>query len=1081
MVTSLNRFLADSKISAARSNLRVSLHRLSFSLRASRTRWIIRPQRMMSTRWILCWAVAFLAATTTGWTQKASNWRVYKSADGLPESHASSVTVSSRGTVWVKHLNSPLISSLDGYSVKTLPSPGIGANRFYESPGGQVWTIATNGLQLFMDDHWIQYPIPEIAAEFRDNIFNVFRPVPLCPVRQNRVLFLTSDALREFNIESTDRPITSVLLPVNRTHLQKFTSMVATRDGGLWLTAVKGLAKISGPLRSAKGSPEWREFPVSEAQSFQNLRDPVEDDVGGITALADSIDGSGSMLVRFDGTRWSVLAMHLKNVTHAWLGGDGTCWATTGRQLLEIKAGQTVTRVDEQISVQRIFDFAVEQNGVFWLATSDGLYRYAPLTWRSPAGDGNITSSVEAITEDQQGQLWVAASDAVYASINGQWKSYSYPDGVADIQPPMMLLTLPNGTVAIGLGDRLLQFNPAAQRFEITTHGAESHLKTLGALKDGRLVLQIPGGDGGALRYRLELYDGRDYTTFPYLVPELDLGNDLLFLFAAQNGNLWLCGNKGMACFDPNREKKWQLSSPPGEIVPENASCITDVGESHIWCGIQDRIWEYDGKSWHSIQAGFDHVNAMFKARDGSVWAASANGLHRFYQRTWAINNTDEGLPVSSILAVAQDSKGRLWAGTAHGLSLYHPEADPDSPRTSIHELSDSKASLPEGAFVTLSFSAEDRWKYTPRDELLFSYRINQKDWSPFQDERSAVFSDLPPGKHYFQVRSMDRNWNVDQEPARLEFVIALPWYKESRLLLIGSAGLALAIFFASLAINRHLRLVRSYAEIEAKVALRTKQLELANLELFHSQKMRALGTLAAGIAHDFNNILSIIKGSTQIIEDNLSNPEKITTRTGRIKTVVDQGTGIVNAMLGFSIGSEKNLAASDANTIVENTITLLGDRFRRDVAVEFMPARNLPKVSVSKDFVQQILLNLIFNAAEAMTEHKRIVLATATSRKPPPKLALAPAAASEYVIISVKDFGSGIAPEIMPRIFEPFFTTKAFSARRGTGLGLSMVYELAGKMNAGLAVESIVGKGSTFSLILPVRDLPMDAPGETK
>jgi signal transduction histidine kinase len=85
----------------------------------------------------------------------------------------------------------------------------------------------------------------------------------------------------------------------------------------------------------------------------------------------------------------------------------------------------------------------------------------------------------------------------------------------------------------------------------------------------------------------------------------------------------------------------------------------------------------------------------------------------------------------------------------------------------------------------------------------------------------------------------------------------------------------------------------------------------------------------------------------------------------------------------------------------------------------------------------------------------------------------LAPATAAAYVSISVQDFGSGIAPEIMPRIFEPFFTTKALSARRGTGLGLSMVYELAKKLAAGLAVQSGVDQGSTFTLILPVREVP--------
>ena len=93
--------------------------------------------------------------------------------------------------------------------------------------------------------------------------------------------------------------------------------------------------------------------------------------------------------------------------------------------------------------------------------------------------------------------------------------------------------------------------------------------------------------------------------------------------------------------------------------------------------------------------------------------------------------------------------------------------------------------------------------------------------------------------------------------------------------------------------------------------------------------------------------------------------------------------------------------------------------------------------------------------------------------------MVLHPPAVPQYVLISVKDFGSGIQPDIMPRIFEPFFTTKSLSARRGTGLGLSMVYELARQMEAGLAVESVVNQGSTFTLILPVRDLPVDA--ETK
>src|SRR5690349_8594202 len=103
---------------------------------------------MTAKRWILIFGAAFLAMTTPGQAQKASNWRFYKSADGLPESYVSSVTLGNHGNIWLKHLNSSLISCLNGYKIKTIPSPGVGANRFYESPGGQVWTVAAEGLQL---------------------------------------------------------------------------------------------------------------------------------------------------------------------------------------------------------------------------------------------------------------------------------------------------------------------------------------------------------------------------------------------------------------------------------------------------------------------------------------------------------------------------------------------------------------------------------------------------------------------------------------------------------------------------------------------------------------------------------------------------------------------------------------------------------------------------------------------------------------------------------------------------------------------------------------------------------------------
>src|SRR5687768_15002569 len=115
---------------------------------------------------------------------------------------------------------------------------------------------------------------------------------------------------------------------------------------------------------------------------------------------------------------------------------------------------------------------------------------------------------------------------------------------------------------------------------------------------------------------------------------------------------------------------------------------------------------------------------------------------------------------------------------------------------------------------------------------------------------------------------------------------------------------------------------------MEKIVAQRTRELERANRELLHSQKMRALGTMAAGIAHDFNNILSIIKGSAQIIENNVDDKEKIRTRVSRIQMVVEQGAIIVKALLGLGTQNEQELVDCDLRDLLHQTRKLLSDRF---------------------------------------------------------------------------------------------------------------------------------------------------------
>ncbi|MEY4918672.1 MAG: hypothetical protein RL616_2585, partial [Verrucomicrobiota bacterium] len=523
--------------------------------------------------------------------------------------------------------------------------------------------------------------------------------------------------------------------------------------------------------------------------------------------------------------------------------------------------------------------------------------------------------------------------------------------------------------------------------------------------------------------------------------PEIAAVADWKISFTTRANDVWLGGGNRVA---RRHRGQWSVFVSTNQLGPEAPVAFAETPDGRVWCATPESIWQFDGRNWLATRAGLEQVRALLAARDGTLWVATAHGLLHYTRGAWIVNGFGDGLPAGEIIAVAEDELGIVFAQTTNGWSRFEPDADTDAPQVEILSTEFAHAKIQEDAIITLHFRGRDKWDQTLPDFLLFSWRLDEHEWSAFQPETIVALPGMSLGRHVFQVRALDHNGNVEISPAELEFNVVVPWYRESRLVVVLGMALLVSLFFGALALNRHRRLQHSYSAVERLVAERTGQLELANRELFHSQKMNALGTLAAGIAHDFNNILSIIKGSAQIIEDNVGDPEKIRTRTARIQTVVQQGAEVVDAMLGFSRDDHAPVAPCDVNAVVADTRKLLGDRFLHETEVQFTPGENLPELSVPRDFVQQILLNFIFNADEAMTGRKRIELATVLTDKLPGEIYLPPAAAPKFILATVRDHGTGIAPEVRARIFEPFFTTKNLSARRGTGLGLSMVYELA-------------------------------------
>jgi signal transduction histidine kinase/ligand-binding sensor domain-containing protein len=946
-----------------------------------------------------------------GYCQQAPPWREFNVADGFPDSSFRSVTIAESGAILAVSSASSHLCLFDGYEARSIPLPE-GAARVYQSPAGQLWTITSQGLWTMKDQDWKLYPLPDLeAAPHADQI-------SLCPVRLNVVLCLLPQRLIECSAEDPASFRVRTLRAAAGTKIGRFSSMVAGVEDELWILGERGLARLPGPRHSLAASNEWREFIPPESLHLQHLQH-LQPDENGVTLVADSSEDGHSLVVRFDGEQWHAQEIGAAHFCFAWRGPDNGYWVASSNQLLHGEGADLAVHAD--LSPRQYNDVGMDWRGTFWLATSAGLVRFTPALWRQEPTGGKIVASLQDLATNTHSPA-------------------------------------PGGQIA------RFDMDPARAALIASPQGVTG-LKPVGLLKDGRVCCAtLPTKDSNQ-RNRLAVFDGSKFQALPILVPEQAAASNISCLLATQSGDLWLAGDFGTACL----HGRWTVFPASKSGAPEGVCHLAELPSGQIWGASREKIWSFDGKNWSLVRAGFHHLNAMLCARDGGVWVGEDNAVARFIKGHWIQNGVEEGLDGGAIRALCEDQRGSIWAATTQSASLYHPEADSDPPITFITPMSEKERRIPEDGVIVMKFGGRDKWNGTSLRRLLYSYRLDTGEWSPFAGTETVSFSDLPAGKHYFQVRAMDRAANIDPDPAELDFAMVLPWYKESRLVLIASAGAAAAGFFAVLAYRRHRELALSYAQVEKQVAERTRELELANQELLQSQKMRALGTLAAGIAHDFNNILSIVKGSAQIIEDNLDDPEKILTRADRIKTVVNQGSAVVQAMLGFSRGSDEILEDCEINAVVDNTLKLLGDRFLREVELRFDGAPALPCVRVSQSLVQQILLNFIFNAAESMNGRKRVTIATSQSALLPAHMALSPGAAKEYVAVSVRDFGCGIAPEHIARVFEPFFTTKALSTRRGTGLGLSIVYELAKKMEAGLALESSVGQGSVFSLFIPV------------
>jgi PAS domain S-box-containing protein len=235
---------------------------------------------------------------------------------------------------------------------------------------------------------------------------------------------------------------------------------------------------------------------------------------------------------------------------------------------------------------------------------------------------------------------------------------------------------------------------------------------------------------------------------------------------------------------------------------------------------------------------------------------------------------------------------------------------------------------------------------------------------------------------------------------------------------------------------------------------------------LRQSQKMEAVGRLAGGVAHDFNNLLTVILGYTQILSDGLP-AGRLADSTGQIRAAAERAAGITRQLLAFSRKQVLSPRIIDLNEIMMNLDSLLRRLIGEDIEVLTVPATGLGSVKADPGQIEQVIMNLVLNARDAMPSGGKLTIETANAELDEAYvLDHHPVEPGSYVMLAVSDTGEGMSPEVQARIFEPFFTTKEVG--KGTGLGLATVYGIIKQTGGYIWVYSEPVRGTTFKIYFP-------------
>mgnify|MGYP006269406597 CR=1 FL=1 len=1050
-------------------------------------------------------------------------------ADGLSQNTVNTILKDRRGYIWIGTNDG--LNQYNGYSFQVFRNQNTNPHSLkgnkvltlLEDTAGRLWIGTASGLCIYDPEQSAFNPV-RLAAEHPAGPGDPY----IRTIEQDqsgRIWVGTmSGMLYVREKESVDfKPVLFASKPV-----ADVSAIYEDQQGTIWVGT-----DHAGLYLKSRGSGDWAFLPIEALRAGQGLAKTIKEDDSG--RLWVGTQGAGLLKISADRSDYqhykAAQTPGLQNdlIKSLALGPHGKLWVATDGGGLSIfdTQNETVQHLGynpydpQSVASDAAYALFRDEEGLVWVGTFDGgisifnpNHKAFHHIGRSLISSNGLSHrSVLSFLEDRRGDIWIGTDGGglnIWTPGAGRFRVLTQADGLSS-KVVTSLCEGPDGKVWIGT------YRGGLQRFEPETHRLETYKYQAGepqGIRNNNVWALLPHGAQHLWVGTLAGLDRLDMTTGTFEhwstlshAGEEDYAERVTTLYRGPSGTVWV-GGKGVRYVSEDLGKMIPLEVSSGSTMNQfDSRAFLEDSAGRLWIGTEGGglfIRTADGSAIrnYTMSDGLpsNAIHTLYEGEDGAVWMSTNKGL----SRVWMDSESGElryrnyckqdGLQSNqfSYNAGLQTRDGQLYFGGINGFNYFKPDLiqdNPHAPEVALTGLKlydqyitpedeDSPLEKPisqvdrlvlshqQSQLFALEFTALG---YTSSEKNQYAYKLEGflDDWSYIGDRRSVSFTNLNAGTYTFQVRAANNDGVWNPEPAALEIVIKPPFWRTPWAYAAYILVSVLLLFGF-----RHALLMRE----RFKNNLRLKDLERRKIEEVNRLKL----AFFTNVSHEFRTPLTLISGPVeQLLESG-----QFGGRAARQLQIVQQNTKrllrLVNQLLEFRKMDENQVQLSpqtfDMIAFVRDVKTAFdGLAESRNIDYQLNAELEAIPICFDPDKMEKIVYNLLSNAFK-FTRNQVTVNIREGQRAIAERKTLKP-----VLLISIEDDGSGISPQYQDRIFERFYQVQPGQEQnsedlpQGTGIGLAYAKALIEMHGGGLELESTVGKGSRFTIWLPLEAQVLD------